>query len=85
MIASALVVVVVAAAVVVEEVVVVSSPEGTSKVFGGRRKGIPEVHVCAHTIVSKIATPEKLFFSELIRRGVIYYAGKCLPQIILLN
>ena len=27
-------------------------------------------------------TPEKLFVSELIRRGVICYAGSFLPQII---
>ena len=30
-------------------------------------------------------TPEKNDFSELIRRGVIYYAGNFLPQIIWLN
>ena len=35
-----------------------------------------------NTVASKIIIPEKLFFSELIRRGVIYYAGKFLPQII---
>ena len=29
-------------------------------------------------VVSKIITPE-IFFSKLIRRGVIYYAGNCLP------
>ena len=34
------------------------------------------------TVVSKIITPENLFFSKLIRRGVIYYAGNSLPQII---
>ena len=34
------------------------------------------------TVVSKIITPEILFFSELIRRRVIYYAGSFLPQII---
>ena len=37
------------------------------------------------TVVSKIIIPEILFFSELIRRGVIYHAGKCLPQIILIE
>ena len=34
------------------------------------------------TVASKMITPEKLFFYELIRRGVIYYAGKFLPQSI---
>ena len=33
------------------------------------------------TVVSKIVTPEFLFFSEFIRRGVIDYAGKFLPPI----
>ena len=35
------------------------------------------------TVESKIFTPEKLlYFSELIRRGVMHYAGNFLPQII---
>ena len=34
------------------------------------------------TVVSIIITPEILFFSDLIWRGVIYYARKFLPQII---
>ena len=34
------------------------------------------------TVVSQIITPEKNIFYKLIRRGVVYYAGKFLPQII---
>ena len=34
------------------------------------------------TVVSKINYPRKIIFPELIRRGVIYYAGNFLPQII---
>ena len=36
----------------------------------------------AHTVVSKIITPRLIIFSKLIRRGVIYYAGNFVPQIM---
>ena len=40
-----------------------------------------------NTVASKIITPEILvfFFSELIRRGVIYYTGSFLPVIIFIE
>ena len=36
----------------------------------------------SYGVVSKIITPEKNIFSELIRRGAIYYAGNFLPPLI---
>ena len=39
-------------------------------IFGGAYRSIQNYY------------PRKIIFSELIRRGVIYYAGNCLPQII---
>ena len=38
-------------------------------------------NIYRNTVVSKIITPE-FFLNELIRRGVIYYAGNFSPQII---
>ena len=40
--------------------------------------------VLIYAVVSKIITPET-FCSELIRRGVLYYSGKILPQIIFIE
>ena len=44
----------------------------------------PKGRAVGDTIVSKIIAPEFLFFSELIRRGVVYYASNFYPNLFFL-
>ena len=59
------------------------APHRVSRALRARNPGRVRKESGKTTVVSKIA--HKLYFSELIRRGVIYYAGNFLPQIIVLE